>query len=223
MSICGEDSEAVHLYPEREPIPYERLQAESSTIHQRLLVLQKLLEATKTGSPLLVVASVAALAQKTLDPSDYRNMMVPLATGATIVQQTLLNDLLELRYEREPIANRPGTFSVKGGIVDIYIPGTLVGTRLDFFGDTLESIREYDPISQKSFQLVDSATVIPASEVLPTCSSIDELSELVEEVDLSTCSETVKSRIQEEFDFLGNDPALLHTASLYFHLGFFCD
>ena len=223
ISIYGEDSDNVCLYPEREPIPYERLQAESSTIHQRLLVLQKLLEAPKTDSPLLIVASVAALAQKTLNPADYKDMMIPLVTGMTFVQQTLLNDLRAMQYEREPIANRPGTFSVRGGIVDIYTPGKLVGTRLDFFGDTLESIREYDPISQKSFQLVQSATVIPASEVLPTCASIPELSELVEEVDLSTCSETVKTRIQEEFDYIANDPALLQTASLYFHLGFFCN
>lgn len=220
--IFGEDNDDVLLFPEREPIPYERLQAESSTIHQRLVALHKLHQASTSQSPLLVITSVAALAQKTLDPSTYRNMTTRIHTGAIIVQQTLINDLLQMQYEREPIANRPGTFSTRGGIIDIYVPGAMVGTRLDFLGDTVESIREYDPISQKSFQLVDSSTVIPASEVLPNASPLEELSESIEEVDLSVCSESVKARIQEEFDFLSSDPASLHKSSLYFHLGFFC-
>ena len=88
ISILGEDATDIFLYPEREPIPYERLQAESSTIHQRLIVLQKFQEATASASSLLVVTSVAALAQKTLDSSAYRDMTIHLRTGETIPQQT---------------------------------------------------------------------------------------------------------------------------------------
>jgi transcription-repair coupling factor (superfamily II helicase) len=221
-SVLGEDTTDVLLYPEREPIPYERLQAESSTIHQRLIVLQKLQEAAASESSLLVVTSVAALAQKTLDPSAYREMTIHLRPGETIPQQTLLNSLLEMQYEREPVANRPGTFSARGGIVDIHVTGSLVGTRLDFLGDTVESIREYDPISQKSFHEVRSCTLIPASEALPTCTAIDELSASIETIDISGCSDSVKERIEEEFGLLAHAPASLHISSLYFHLGLFC-
>ena len=100
ISILGEDATDVFLYPEREPIPYERLQAELSTIHQRLVVLQKLQEATESESSLLVVTSVAALAQKTLDSSAYHDMTMRLCTGETIPQQTLPVWCSEVRCSR---------------------------------------------------------------------------------------------------------------------------
>jgi transcription-repair coupling factor (superfamily II helicase) len=71
-----------------------------------------------------------------------------------------------LGYEHISLVHAIGDFSVRGGIVDIFPPGYEAPVRLDFFGDTIESLRTFDPISQRSIQEIDEAVILPASNIL---------------------------------------------------------
>jgi transcription-repair coupling factor (superfamily II helicase) len=130
------------------------------------------LHAIGTGTARVIVASAPALLPRVSAPRRMLGAAIDLKPGQEIAPADLGELLIEAGFTREDPADQPGEFAVRGGIVDIYPAGPAgpVGSvepvRLEFIGDTIETLRIYDPATQRSTRTVDQATIVPLSDVL---------------------------------------------------------
>ena len=113
----------------------------------------------------IFVAPVAALLQRTIPPQQLKKHSLRFATGRDLPNE-LARQLGRLGYQSVPVVEDEGTFAVRGGIVDIYSPAHRWPVRVELFGDTVESIRFFNPETQRSEQQTDSFTIIPSREIL---------------------------------------------------------
>ena len=166
LSWCP--GESVKLFPEPDVLPYERLVSDTTTEIERIRVLSSLAACAGglATSPPLLVASAAALISRTSVYSDFTAACRILKLGETIEPLRLLKALESTGYRLENIVEIPGTVSHRGGIIDIFPPTSLMPVRLEFFGDTIDSLRTFDPASQRSIDKIDSVWVGPATELL---------------------------------------------------------
>ena len=127
------------------------------------------LHALGTGTARVIVASAPALLPRVSAPRRVLGAAIDLKPGQEIAPADLGELLIEAGLTREDPADQPGEFAVRGGIVDIYPAGPAGDAepvRLEFIGDTIETLRVYDPATQRSTRTVDQATIVPLSDVL---------------------------------------------------------
>jgi transcription-repair coupling factor (superfamily II helicase) len=145
-------------------LPYDRASPALSVSARRLSALHQL-QAGKRGSQLLVT-TVNALLQRVLTPFRIRESVRELKPGIEIGHQSLSALLQRQGYSRTDTVVDSGEFAVRGSIFDIFPSGLEQGLRLDFFGDELESLRLFDPSTQRTTEVIDSHLLLPASEAL---------------------------------------------------------
>jgi transcription-repair coupling factor (superfamily II helicase) len=117
-------------------------------------------------TPALIVAPVEALQRKTPGRAAFEELVLSLSWGDRFDMESVLRRLVEMGYERETMAETRGEFSVRGHIVDVFPPHLENPVRFDLFGDEIESIRFYDPSTQRSLRNVDElerVTILPAA------------------------------------------------------------
>ncbi len=153
----------VHYYPGYEIPPYSPLSPDPQSTAQRLAVLYRIKSAS---SPYLMVASCEALLRRVMPGERLTALAELIISGEEVDQEALSLRLIEAGYEAMSLVQNAGEFSRRGGIMDIFPPGFDTPIRLDFFGDTVESMRLFDPISQRSIQEISEAEIIPVSDVL---------------------------------------------------------
>ncbi len=192
--------DAVLHFPETETLPFERLVSDAETTQQRLRTLSTLIAGG--SAPPLVVASTAAIAQKTLDRDAFESSSHTLTRGQVLDLEELLDLWRRMGYRFEAAADAPGLASRRGGILDIFPVGSESPARIELWGDEIDSIRLFDPATQRSTDMVDSVDVMPANETLPAMTDRDRLDSLMSRIDLSNCTESSRERIEEEFDLL---------------------
>ena len=213
LGYLGSEGSA-HLLPEPEALPYERLMPDAATTNGRLRVLSSL---AREGSP-LVVASVAAALRVVPDPRVFHDVLHILRAGQEASPQELLRRWVELGYRAADGVEIPGTFSWRGGIVDVFPPGSPMPARLEFWGDRIESIRLFDPFSQRSVQQVESIEIGPGEEVLPLLADNEAVWQAVRALDFSRCRTRVQDTIEEELSRIlsGHDvPEIAFYAGLF--------
>ncbi|MEA2651734.1 MAG: hypothetical protein QOI85_1455, partial [Chloroflexota bacterium] len=134
----------LRILPERAALPLERALAEHDESTERLSVLAAL--GSQHG--LVVVASLLALVQRTLSADQVRRGRIHLRVGERTAQRDLLASLVAGGYE--PVVEVTGIaeFAHRGGLIDAWPPGAADPVRLELFGDEIESIRSFDPMSQ---------------------------------------------------------------------------
>ncbi len=115
--------------------------------------------ATARDHPLVVVTFPAALVQAVPALEKFAAAELELAPGSTWTYQGLLEKLHELDYDSEPLCESPGHYAIRGGLIDVYPITANEPYRLDFFGDELEEIRAFDPVTQRSGATVPSITL----------------------------------------------------------------
>ncbi len=153
----------VFEFPEPEPLFYERIPWSAETIAARLSALAAL---AQNPAP-IIVTSVRALMQKTVPSADFIAGMRVLHRGDTVNLTELLSALVALGYHYEPVVEMPGTFSRRGGIVDVWCPAMPQPIRIELVGDEVDSLREFDPATQRSAKQIKALMIVPASEALP--------------------------------------------------------
>ena len=151
----------MRLFPEPDALPYERLRSDAYTVQQRLKVLSDLSRGSESS---LVIASAYAAAQKTVPAHDFVSSCETIQTGLKLDLDRVLAGWLEIGYVMQSTVDLPGTMSRRGGIIDIYSPGGDLPARIELLGDSVESIRLFDPADQRSVDFVDRFVVIPARE-----------------------------------------------------------
>ncbi len=160
---------AVLPLPSQEVDPYRGLKPHFDIASARARALHGL----ASGGARLVIASAAALLPRLSQPKRLTRTSIVLTPGQDI-SPTALGDLLtEAGYTRQDPVDESGEFCIRGGVVDFYPAGATEPIRLEFIGDTIESIRAYDPATQRSHAPLDRAAIVPLQE-LPGDSRDDE-------------------------------------------------
>ncbi len=126
----------------------------------------KALDAIAAGDVSLIVTTVQALFFPVMPRSRYMKNVILLETGADYGMEGILNRLVAAGYEREYMAEGPGQFSLRGGILDVFPAGGSFPYRIEFFGDTIDSIRSLDAHSQRSVTKVADIRIPPCRELL---------------------------------------------------------
>ncbi|MEL7728642.1 transcription-repair coupling factor [Citromicrobium bathyomarinum] len=145
-------------------LPYDRASPALSISTQRLAALHRL--QSEKGTPQLLVTTANAVLQRMLTPFRIREAVRELKPGISIGHESLTQLLQKQGYNRTDTVIDAGEFAVRGSIFDIFPSGLEQGLRLDFFGDELESLRLFDPSTQRTTGTLDSFLLLPASEVL---------------------------------------------------------
>lgn len=150
--------------PEPPTLFYERAPWPRETVAARLAVLRALLD---PPPGLVVVASARALMQPTSPVREFRAGIHTLRIGQTLDLEATLRRWAGLGYEPVSVVETPGQFSHCGGILDIFPPGDDAPVRIELFGPEIESIRRFDPATQRSTDRLKEVTIVPAREALP--------------------------------------------------------
>ncbi len=156
------DEGHLFLFPPWETLPYEFVSPPETTERERITALYRLIR----GEPALVVTTVESLIRKIPTRTFFETKGVTLDAGADYPFDDIVAMLVVYGYSREKRVESFGHFAVKGGIIDIFPPSHETPLRLDFFGDTLESIREFDLASQISSIEHQSVTIYPRKELV---------------------------------------------------------
>ena len=151
-------------FPAWDCLPYDRSSPALSVSARRLAALHRL--QAKPDGPQLLVTTINALLQRTLTPFRIRESVRLLKPGVEIGRESLIALLQRQGYSRTDTVADAGEFAVRGSIFDIFPSGLEQGLRLDFFGDELETLRLFDPNTQRSTGSVAEHLLLPASEAL---------------------------------------------------------
>jgi len=193
----------IHVFPEPDALPYERLAPDPFTVQQRIKSLSMLKGIDSQDGAPLVIVSAYALAQKTLSPADFLATFHVIRQGMTVGLDGLLARWQGMGYEREHMVEAPGGFSRRGGILDIYPPGSDLPARIELFGNEVESIRRFDPMTQRSLEMVASIAIVPAQESLFSNKELNA-EEILNQLDLSLCHTEARRRFENEVTRLIN-------------------
>ena len=157
----------VVLYPAFEIAPYTQLAPDPATVATRLSTLYFLRESTE---PCIVLTSAEAILRRIMPRQVLADHCELVMAGEETDRDGLIAALAASGYQMCDMVQQPGDMAVRGGIIDLFAPSfrpDIQGPlRLDFFGDTVESIRTFDPLSQRSLAEFDEAVLLPASDIL---------------------------------------------------------
>ncbi|MDD3765944.1 MAG: transcription-repair coupling factor [Eubacteriales bacterium] len=192
--------ENVAVYPERELIFYDIEAQAKDIITQRMTVLEGLSQ-TSGGAP-LVIATISAVMGPSL-PKDAFEKRIIFKQGSIYNMQTLAEKFISLGYVRENIVEGKGQFSIRGGIIDFYPHGEELPVRVELFGDEIDSIRNFDPLTQRSLDALEEATAAPAGEILISPKVLEKLIPKLKKF-TDTKDETLKANLNKDIEKLEN-------------------
>ena len=223
------DEVPVHNFADPDALSYERIPWVAETRQRRLEALVGLLtwEASgaesvereaQTGSPHahlptlhaprstplapIVVASARALMQMTLPVREMRAALRILRPGQPFDLHRMLGSWVGLGYEAAAVVDAPGQFSRRGGIVDIWPPNLRKPLRIELFGDEVDSLRTFDPSTQRTLARVMEVWIGPASEALPKIG--ERVAEKLRTLDLAACHPPARIEFEREIAQLVN-------------------
>ena len=150
-------------FPAWDCLPYDRVSPNPELVSERVATLARLLE--PSAAPRIVLTTVNALVQRVPPRAVFDGASMTLATGGTIEPEVLARYLEANGYGRAGTVMEPGEYAIRGGIIDLFPAGRREPVRLDLFGDTIESIRAFDPGTQRSGAKVERLALRPVSEV----------------------------------------------------------
>ena len=160
------------MFPEPNPLFYEHAAWGTTTRRDRLLVLTMLAKYHVPGpnwkdtAPILV-APIRALMARTLPRREFLKASKTIRRGQILQPEVLVRNWVEIGYQSAEIVLEPGLFSRRGGIFDIWPPAEMCPIRLEFFGDEVDTLRCFDPATQRKIQDLDQILITPARELLP--------------------------------------------------------
>jgi len=146
--------------PARDVLPFQNLSSHPEIQEERAAALWKI----ATGAVSIVVSPVAATALRLRSAEYYAELARVVRRNDTIDTEALLGHLNTVGYASTDVVEMPGEYALRGGILDVYSPEADRPVRIEFFGDEVESIRKFDPATQRSSNPVDEALLLPLTE-----------------------------------------------------------
>jgi transcription-repair coupling factor (superfamily II helicase) len=168
---------AVLPFPAPGPPPFRGLPRHPDASLRRASALLT----ARRGDIRAVVASPAGLLRPVLAPHLLETRVVSLRAGEEMTPEILIEALDESGYRRDDPVTGPGQVARRGGILDVFPPDQTGPVRLEFLGDTLESLRRFDPETQRTVEPLEALTLLPLSDVFPTRTTVTALRERVRE------------------------------------------
>src|SRR5262252_1052724 len=171
LSFFAPDIEVLE-FPAWDCLPYDRVSPHPAVIAQRVMTLARLARVTGREHPAVLLTTVNAVLQRVPERAVIAKQSLSVAPGnvapmANIIQWLELNG-----FNRAATVREAGDYAVRGGIVDLFAPGMDAPVRLDFFGDTLESIRSFDPETQRTTSELRALDLVPVAEFQLTSDTI---------------------------------------------------
>ncbi len=166
LPIWLEDSTDIYRFAEPSALLYDRAPWDASIIRNRIDALSALADEGARRPP-IVIASARAMMQATLPPAQFRAATIAVEVGQRYQMESLILRWIGMGYEPATVVIEPGTFSRRGGILDIFPLASQYPLRIEFFDDEIDSLRRFDPGDQRSIERVSSARIVPAREALP--------------------------------------------------------
>ncbi len=154
------DPAAVVRLPAHDVLPFENLSPHPDVQEQRAAALWKL----ATGAVSILIAPVESAALRIFDRDYYAGLAVTLRRGEEVDVEVLTAHLAAVGYTQMDLVEMPGQFTRRGGILDVYSPESDRPVRIEFFGDEIETIRKFDPETQRSQSGLDEAQLLPLTE-----------------------------------------------------------
>ena len=154
------DPESIVALPARDVLPFQNLSPHPELQEERATALWKI----ATGKAAIVVTPIAATAILQRSADYYTDLARILRRGESFDLDNLLAHLNTVGYASADVVEMPGQYAVRGGILDVYSPEDERPVRIEFFGDEVDSIRRFDPTSQRSSNPIDEALLLPLTE-----------------------------------------------------------
>ena len=160
---------SIALYPAYDNPPYSALSPHLDIVADRIRILARL---NQKDAPRCLVTSLAALLSWTLPPEILQTAIHILKKDEEISRELLIEQLTQWGYQKVPIVEDAGTFAIRGALMDIATPCSEDPLRIEFFGDIIESIRTFDPKTQKSLKSLSEISLTPTRETLMSPSTV---------------------------------------------------
>jgi transcription-repair coupling factor (superfamily II helicase) len=185
-------------------LPYDRASPKPTILASRIKTLYRL-ATRRENENFFIITSINSLFQKTVAPSQIKNLGLFLQVGTKISLIQISEFLIAKGYSREACANNVGEFAVRGGIVDIVMQqaADLIGYRVDFFGDEIESIKVFDPLTQITQESVKSLQILPASEVIISKKTVENFRQKYRENFGASLDDQLYAAISESRSYAG--------------------
>ncbi len=170
LELLSIDATPVLLFPDHETLPYDPFSPHPDIVSERIATLARL-AGLQRG---LLLASVSALAQRLPPVSYILQRSFDLRPRQSIVIEAFRDRLLHCGYEAAEQVYQTGQFAIRGSVIDLYPVGRALPIRLDLFDEEIDSIREFDPETQRSSGQLDSVKMLPAREYPADEAALDE-------------------------------------------------
>lgn len=195
LSLWLGDATSVLMYPAPDALFYEPDAWARDTVVARAGILANLSRCRPGEPPPLIVMSAWAVMTRTVPPLMFRRAALRLRPGELHPQHELLVRLVGIGYEAATVVEEPGTFCQRGSVVDIYPPDWAQPVRIDYFGDEVDSLRLFDPATQRSSERLDEAILSPAAEAMPAYGGA--AAQALHAADLSGCDADTRAALRE--------------------------
>jgi transcription-repair coupling factor (superfamily II helicase) len=159
-------------FPAWDCLPYDRVSPHAGVVAQRMTVLSRLARLKGRDRPAVLLTTVNAALQRVPAKALVATQSLSAAPGNVLDMESITRWLEFNGFSRASTVREPGDYAVRGGIIDLYAPGMAEPVRLDFFGDTLESIRSFDPETQRTTDQLRGLDLVPVSEFQLTTETI---------------------------------------------------
>ncbi len=156
----GHDSDSIVSLPAYDVLPFQNLSPHPEIQEERASGLWRI----ATGAASIVVAPIAATATRLHDAAYYAGLARTLRRGEAMDVEALLQHLNTVGYVASDVVEMPGEYALRGGLLDVYPPEAERPLRIEFFGDEIESIRKFDPATQRSSDPAEEALLLPLNE-----------------------------------------------------------
>ncbi|HEX3701022.1 MAG TPA: CarD family transcriptional regulator, partial [Phenylobacterium sp.] len=156
----------VLAFPSWDCLPYDRVGPSAGVAARRMTALSRLAEGLDEKTPRLLVTAVPALIQRVPPRSAVKRASYSARAGNVVEIADLERYFAVNGYVRASTVSEHGEFAIRGGVIDVFPPAAEEPVRLDLFGDTLESIRAFDPETQRSTKQLKEVALLPVSEAL---------------------------------------------------------
>ncbi len=162
LAFFAPDAEVLR-FPAWDCLPYDRVSPNAELVSERIFTLARLLEPSRRRR--IVLTTVNALVQRVPPRHVFQGSSMVVEAGGSVRPEDLTRFLESNGYGRAGTVMEPGEYAVRGGIIDIFPAGSADPVRLDLFGDSIESMRSFDPATQRSAGKLDRLVLRPVSEV----------------------------------------------------------
>ncbi|MCB0155084.1 MAG: transcription-repair coupling factor [Anaerolineae bacterium] len=197
IQVWAEDPNSIHRLPDPDALPHEKVAWGNETVQGRLAALTALAvyaQSSETIPSPLIVTSARGLMHHTLPPTEFTTMTFKV--GQRLNLNEVVRQWVELGYQPEEVVEVPGSFSRRGGILDIYPPSAPAPIRVELFGDEIDSLRTFDAATQRSDSRLQQFIVGPATEALPR--HAEQAAAQLSRWDLSSLQPSAKIAFEED-------------------------